>query len=424
MDLSGKVKVEAVLIKMKKYSKLLYAILAVWALCFLSGCEGSPSKMKEPIKVGVLHSQTGPLSLGETSIMNATLLAIEEINRSGGVLGRQVQPVVVDGASDPDIFRYEAKYLIDQEHVVAIFGCLTSACRKAVKEVVESRKSILFYPIFYEGLEASPNVIYLGAAPNQSVMPAVKWAHEHFGNRYLVLGSESIFSLALIEIIKEHVNALGGSISEIYLSQRGGDHFNQVIQTIKDDKPDAIFSTQGSFLNELFFKELEKAEGVSSDIPIFLFGMSSMKKTKYMMGKYVTWDYYDESSKEGGNSFVKAFYDKYEEEAESIAEPMETAYLGVKLWAKAVAQAESADPQLVLQFLPNQSIQGGHRFLHISAENNHTYRQVRLGRVTQEGLYEVIWDSEVPVPPEPYPMFRTPQEWDRFMEALLERTHV
>ena len=183
-----------------------FVLLAVAAM-FLSGCD-----KPKPIRIGILHSMTGTMAISEKSVADATQLAIEELNQKGGLLGRPIEVIVADGKSDAETFAREAQRLIQQEKVVALFGCWTSASRRTVKPVVERLNHLLFYPVQYEGLESSPNIVYTGAAPNQQIIPAVKWAMDNIGTSFFLVGSDYVFPHTANAIIRDQVKALRGDI--------------------------------------------------------------------------------------------------------------------------------------------------------------------------------------------------------------------
>lgn len=371
-----------------------------------------------PLKVGILHSQHGLLADTEKTIMNATLLAIQEINSKGGVLGRDILPIMADGKSSPLIFKKEAERLIKEEGVSAIFGGFTSDSRQAIREVVEREASILFYPMQYEGLEQSKNIIYMGACPNQGAIPAVSWAFKHLGKRFAILGYHSRYSYALNSVIKDHIHALGGELVLERYFERSNPDFSELIADLEKEKIEVILTSQGYYLSHIFFDTLSHAKPEIRDIPIFMFGISSMHISSFMQGKYVIWNYYDPIGPALRElHFVKAYREKFGDEG-TISDPMVSAYLGVYLWAKAVAQAESARPERVLAYLPSQSIEGPYGLVYISPENNHSYRNVYISRIMEDGLPDIVWHSTVPVAPEPFPTFRSVEEWQTVLQNL------
>ncbi len=392
-------------------------------LCFglylvLPACKSEKAITLPPIKVGILHSQHGLLADTEKAIMNATLLAIQEINSQGGVLGRDILPIVGDGKSSPPIFKKEAERLIKEEGVSAIFGGFTSDSRQAIREIVEREASILFYPMQYEGLEQSKNIIYMGACPNQGAIPAISWAFKNLGKRFAILGYPSRYSYALNAVIKDHIHALGGDLVLECYFERSNPDFSELIAALEREKVEVVLTSQGYYLSHIFFDTLSHAKPELRDLPIFMFGISSMHISSFMEGKYVIWNYYDQVNPvPQGLDFVKAYGEKFGHEG-AISDPMVSAYLGVYLWSKAVAQAESASPDKVLAYLSSQSIEGPYGLVYISPENNHSYRNVYISRIMEDGSPAVVWQSTVPVAPEPFPAFHSLEEWQTILDKL------
>ncbi|MFZ2406888.1 MAG: transporter substrate-binding protein, partial [Methylobacter sp.] len=224
-----------------------------------------------PIKIGVLHSLTGTMAVSEKPLVDAVRLAVEEINAQGGLLGKPVEIVVADGKSDPDVFAQEAERLIEREHVSVLFGCWTSASRKAVKPVVEKHRHLLFYPVQYEGMEQSANIIYTDAAPNQQIVPGTRWAAQKFGQRVYLVGSDYVFPRTANIIIADLINISGGKIlGERYLPLGSAD-VAAIIEDIARKKPDVVLNTLNGDSNAAFFSALAAA-GLS-DLPLVSFSV-------------------------------------------------------------------------------------------------------------------------------------------------------
>ncbi|MGH8659546.1 MAG: urea ABC transporter substrate-binding protein, partial [Gammaproteobacteria bacterium] len=250
----------------------------------------------EPIRVGILHSLTGTMAISETSVAEATVMAIEEINQQGGLLGRKIEPRVVDGRSDWPTFAKEAERLITEENVSAIFGCWTSACRKTVKRVVEKYNHLLLYPVQYEGLEQSPYIVYTGAAANQQLIPAVKWCFDHLGRKLFLIGSDYVFPRTANAIIKDHIAALKGKVlGEEYILLGSGD-VKGVVRKIAQTRPDVILNTINGDTNVAFFKELRTAGITPKEIPTMSFSIAEdelrILGAAEMAGDYASWNYF------------------------------------------------------------------------------------------------------------------------------------
>jgi len=376
---------------------------------------------KQPIKVGVLHSLTGTMAISATSVCDATLLAIEELNAAGGVLGRRIEPVVADGKSDWPTFASEAERLITREHVAVVFGCWTSAGRKTVKPIFEKHDHLLFYPVQYEGLEQSPNIIYTGAAPNQQILPAVKWSFDHLGRRFFLVGSDYVFPRTANAIIKAQVTALGGEIvGEEYL-RLGSSEAAAVVQKIVQARPTVILNTINGDSNVAFFAALRGAGITPARIPTVSFSLAEGElrhmDARTMAGDYAAWNYFQSVDSPENRRFVEAFRARYGRDRVTD-DPMEAAYFGVQLWARAVTTAGTTNAKEVRKALHGQSLAAPEGIVTIDAATQHTWKVVRVGKILPDGQFEVVWSSEYPVRPIPYPEFRTPVEWESFLTQL------
>lgn len=371
---------------------------------------------KHPVKVGILHSMTGTMAISEKAVIDSTLFAINEINQKGGILGREIIPVIVDCKSDLKTFAIEAERLIIGEKVSVVFGCWTSASRKTVKPIFERYNHLLFYPVQHEGLEESPNIIYTGATPNQQIIPAIKWCFKNIGMKFFLVGSDYIFPRIANTIIKDFVIANGGEIvGEEYLFL-GSKDVNQIIQNIKKTGPDIILNTINGDSNITFFKELRKTGITPAMIPTMLFSIgenevNTIGKT-IMSGDFASWNYFQCLETKENINFVKMLKNKYGQD-KVVSGPMETAYLGVHLWAKAVEAANTFDINKVREELQYQSFIAPEGVVHISKKNNHMLKIARIGKVKDGGQFDIIWTSEKFIRPQPYLSYRTKEEWDK-----------
>ncbi len=405
----------------KNTLKIILPILLFFALWSYLGNLSSFWPNRKPIKVGVLHSLTGTMAISETSVRDATLLAIEEINQRGGVLGRPILPIVVEGKSDWPTFAREAERLITGDQVSVVFGCWTSASRRTVKPVFEKYDHLLFYPVQYEGLEASPNIIYTGAAPNQQIIPAVKWAFDHLGKKIFLVASDYVFPRSANAIIKDQTAALRGTIVGEEYILLGSTDVKEVVQKIIKAHPDVILNTINGDTNVAFFKEL-RAAGIRPDkIPTLSFSIAEDElrslDIKTMVGDYAAWNYFQSVDTEENKVFVKNFKAKYG--ADRVTDdPMEAGYFGVYLWAQAVQDAGTDAVLSVRKALPNQSYKGPGGIVYIDAENNHTWKTVRIGKIQADGQFDIVWSSENLIRPVPYPIYRSKSEWNQFLLNL------
>jgi urea transport system substrate-binding protein len=416
------------------WRQVLAGIMVSTLILLTGGCDREAAQ-REVIKVGILHSQSGPLAASEKPVLDATLMAIKEVNERQLIPGVRVVPVVADGRSDPATFAREADRLITEEDVVAIFGCWTSASRKAVKTVVEQYDNLLFYPVQYEGIESSPNIVYLGAAPNQQIIPAVHWAMENLGTKFFLVGSDYIFPHTANAIIKDQLYAFGAqAVGEAYLPLSGQQlregELDAVIAQIKETQPDVILNTLNGSLNTLFFRKLREAGITSADIPTvsFSIGENEVREAgvRDMVGDYAAWNYFQSIDSAANRAFLDKIRATLGEDA-NASDPMEAAYDGVMLWAKALADARESriktfdnfyDTDAVRQFMDDQSLLAPEGMVFVYAQNQHLFKTVRIGQIQPDGNFAIIWQSEIPVRPEPYPVFRTKDEWETFISTL------
>ena len=378
---------------------------------------------ENPIKVGVLHSLSGTMSISETAVADATLLAIEEINDRGGILGREVVPVVKDGRSDWNTFALEAKNLIVEDKVSVVFGGWTSASRKTMKPIFEEYNHLLFYPIQYEGLEKSPNIIYTGASPNQQVLPAVDWAYENLGQRFFLVGSDYVFPRSANEIIKEKIHELGGTIVGEEYKLLGDENFKDVVDKIIESKPDVILNTINGDSNCSFFNELRQRGITPNVIPTISFSIAEDEikiiGAEKMAGDYAAWNYFQSLDNKYNNNFVKNFKKKYGEDR-VVDDPMEAGYVGVYLYAKAVAAAGTDDISAVREKLKGLTFHAPEGTVGIDPQNQHLNKVVRIGQVLPNGQFKIVSSSENPIKPVPFPKYKTEEQWNVFLDNLYQ----
>lgn len=400
----------------------------------LTGCRW-PGTSGPPIRVGVLHSLTGTMAISERAVVDGTLLGIDEINQAGGLLGRRVEAVVVDGRSDAEEFERQAKILIEEkekkeekkeekeEYVSVLFGCWTSSSRKRVKTVVEERDSLLFYPASYEGLETSPNIVYTGAAPNQQLAPAVAWSLEHLGRRCFLVGSDYVYPRAAHAIIRDYWSALGGEVvGEEYLPL-GSARVHPVIEMIRERKPDLIFNAISGDTNVSFFRSL-RAAGISSQgTPTMSLGLAEEElralDASDLVGDYAAHSYFQSLDSAENERFVRSFQRRYGSDRVT-SDPIEAGYISTKLWAQAVTQAGTDQAPAVRQAIARQSLAAPEGMVYVDPETQHTWKSVHIGRVRMDGQFEVVWSSTKPVRPVPYPITRTRAAWAAFLDVLYQ----
>lgn len=378
-----------------------------------------------PIVVGILHSRTGPMAISEKSMIDAEVLALEQINANGGVLGRRVEWIIADGQSDWPTYARQAQKLIVDDHVRVIFGCWTSASRKNVKPVVEEHNHLLLYPMAYEGLEQSPNIVYTGAAPNQQLIPTVKWSYDTLhARRFFLVGSDYVWPHSINEIVKDQIRALGAEVvGEEYIFF-GSAEVDDAVAKIKKTKPDVILSAVVGDTNVPFYDRLRR-EGIKpEETPVISFSIAEdelrVLSRKDMAGNYAAWNYFESIDRPENRKFVKEFKAKFGADRVT-SDVMAAAYDSVHLWAQAVSEAESDDVEVVRRFIRHQSLNAPEGVVSVDYDTQHTWRPVYIAKMRDDGQFDIVWTSEKPVRPVPYPISRSKSEWDEFLIGLFNR---
>jgi len=375
-----------------------------------------------PVRIGILHSLSGSMSVSESGVVDAILLAVEEINQKGGVLGRRVEAVVADGRSDDAVFRSEAERLITEVEVVTLFGCWTSSSRKQVKEVVEQHNHLLFYPVQFEGMELSPNIIYTGAAPNQQIIPAVRWAFAfRKRRRFYIIGSDYVFPRAASEVIKDELKEMGVEpIGETFVPL-GHDEFAEIAATIAESEADVILNLLNGQSNISFFHALRAAGVKSADVPTFSFSIAEPElrslNVEKMVGDYAAWSYFHDVDTPENQDFVAKFQKKYNP-TRLISDPMQTGYMSLFLWAQAVKQAGNFEPTAIRDAVRGQTLLAPEGEVTIDPKTQYTEKPSRIGQINESGRFEIVVASQGSHEPEPFPDSRTPEAWREFLKAL------
>ena len=388
---------------MKNVFKFVGVTLTAVAIMGLASC--SKKEDSKTVKVGILHSLSGTMAISETSVRDAELLAINEINAKGGVLGKQIVVVQEDGASEPQIFAEKARKLIQNDKVATIFGCWTSASRKAVKPVVEETGALLWYPVQYEGMEASPNIMYMGAAPNQQAVPAVEFCAESFGTNMFLVGSDYVFPRTANKIIKAQLASIGGSVAGEEYTPMGHTDFATIVSKIQAAKPDCIINTLNGDSNVAFFKQLTDA-GITADvIPVMSFSIAEEEVggvgIENLKGHYVAWNYYQTTETTKNSAFVTAYKAAYGEKRVTD-DPIEAGYIGVYLWAMAAEKAGSFDVAKICESAKGLSFDAPEGKVTLDGDNQHIYKPVRIGKINETGLIDEVWATKGAVKPDPY----------------------
>jgi urea transport system substrate-binding protein len=356
-------------------------------------------------KVGILHSLTGTMAISEITVANATELAIEEINAAGGVLGKKLEIVKEDGASDWPTFAQKAEKLIQQDKVSVVFGAWTSASRKSLLPVFEKYNSLLFYPVQFEGNECSPNIIYSGAQPNQQALPALDFALEKGFKKIFLLGSDYVYPRTANLILKKHITAKKATLSGEEYMALGGTEFASIISKIKASGPQVIINTLNGDSNVAFFKQYKAAGYDAAKLPVISFSIAEQEAqaigTELLNGQYAAWNYFQSLENAANKKFVAAYKKKFGADS-VITDPMIHGYVDVYLWKAAAIKAKSLEPMAVRKAIVGikwaDSPLGP-----ISVEKNGSITQrVYIGESGEGGQFKILWQSKAVVKPQPY----------------------
>lgn len=356
------------------------------------------------VRVGILHSLSGTMAISEASLKDAELMAIAQINAAGGVLGRRIEAVIEDGASDPATFALKARKLLEQDKVVTIFGGWTSACRKAVLPVLEELNALLWYPVEYEGLECSRHIFYTGICPNQQVGPAVDWLLQNIGNRFYLLGSDYVFPRAANKIIKAQLKRKGGLLAGEEYVPLGATEFGDAIARIKLAKPDVVFNTLNGGSNLAFYQQYHDAGIRAEDIPIMAISVSEEELrgigSNAVAGHYASWSYFQTIDTPQNRTFVENFKRHYGADRVT-SDPIATAHFQVHLWKQAAEKAGSFDIDLLREAAYGQTFEapGGQV---IVESNNHLQKPCYIGKILPNGQFQIVFTSPGMIKPQPW----------------------
>ncbi|TAG06719.1 MAG: ABC transporter substrate-binding protein [Cytophagia bacterium] len=400
--------------------KKIYYFICLIIISFFTACQ---NQSNQTIKVGILHSLSGTMAISEKDVKDATLLAIEEINKNGGILGKKLEPIVVDGKSNWEHFAKMADSLIDKAKVKVVFGCWTSASRKTVKPVFEKYNHLLFYPVQYEGVEKSKNIVYTGTAPNQQIIPAVKWFFDNVGTKVFIVGSDYVYPRTASQVIQDQIKILGGKVVGDEYVPLGSKDVKTMVEKIIKAKPDFILNNINGDTNVEFFKALRKAGITPEKTPTCSFSVAEAElismQVPDVVGDYAAWSYFQSYQSIENTVFIKKYKAKYGQD-KVLDDPMETGYFGVYLWAESVRKASSFEPKDVQKHLSESSFLAPEGLVYIDGETQHTWRPTRIGKINSKGQFDITWDSEKAVKPQPYPSSRSKSEWDEFLLKLFQ----
>ncbi|HLE66324.1 MAG TPA: urea ABC transporter substrate-binding protein [Burkholderiales bacterium] len=409
--------------KRRTFIRQLALSAAVAAIGF--GSSGLYAQQKT-VKVGVLHSLSGTMAISETVLKDTVLMAIEEINAKGGVMGAKIEPVVVDPASNWPLFAEKARQLITQDKVATVFGCWTSVSRKSVLPVFEELNGLLFYPVQYEGEEISKNVFYTGAAPNQQAIPAVEYLMSKDGGaakRWVLLGTDYVYPRTTNKILRAFLKSKGVAEADIMeeYTPFGHSDYQTIIAKIKkfaaEGKRTAVVSTINGDSNVPFYKELGNQGLKATDVPVVAFSVGEEElrgvDTKPLVGHLAAWNYFMSLKNATNDEFTRkwAAYAK----AKNLAghkdkpltnDPMEATYIGVYMWKQAVEKAKSFDVNKVTAAMAGQTFTAPSGITSkMDEKNHHLHKAVFIGEVKADGQFNVVWKTKGPVKAQPWSPF-------------------
>lgn len=371
----------------------------------------SPSR-QPPLRIGVLYDLSGGLSVGGHSLSDAVRLATEELNAAGGVLGRRLELVLADARSQPTTAAREAERLITRERVDVLFACWTSACRKAVKPVVEKHRHLMVYAVQYEGLEQSPHILYTGSTANQQIVPGTRWAFDRLGRRVFLVGSDYVFPRVANHLIADLVRATDGDLLGDRYRPLGSTDFTGIVEEIRRVRPDVVFNTINGSSNQAFFQALAAAGLHDQPVVSFSVGEAELQAMPELRRRrhYAVWSYFQSLPGAANQRFIQAWRQRYGADRVT-SDPSEAAYAGVKLWAQAVEAAGTAALDVVNLTLRRQSLAAPSGVLAVDGATRHLWKTARIGEARPQGGFDLVLDLGEPLRPTPFPATRNREDW-------------
>ena len=363
----------------------------------------------DTIKVGVLHSLSGTMAISETTLKDTILMMVEEQNAAGGLLGKNLEAVVVDPASNWPLFAEKARELIEKEEVDVIFGCWTSVSRKSVLPVFEELNGLLFYPVQYEGEESSKNVFYTGAAPNQQAIPAVDYLRDEIGaQRWVLAGTDYVYPRTTNKILEAYLKANGVADEEIMINYTpfGHSDWQSIVSDIKKfgsaGKKTAVVSTINGDANVPFYKELGNQDISAEDIPVIAFSVGEEElsgiDTGPLVGHLAAWNYFMSVDAEVNDDFIDSWLDFIDDEDRVTNDPMEAHYIGFKMWVEAVKKAGTTDSDAVQDAIIGVSVPNLSGGIATMMPNHHITKPVLIGEIQDDGQFDIVWETSGSVP--------------------------
>jgi len=401
--------------------------LPSWGLLLLQLAIAAPAAADEPaIKVGILHSLSGTMAISEAVLKDTVLMLIADQNKRGGLLGRKLEPVIVDPASDWDLFAAKARDLLTTQQVAVVFGCWTSASRKSVLPVFEQNNGLLFYPVQYEGEESSRNIFYTGATPNQQAIPAVRYLMSKEGGevrRWFLLGTDYVYPRTTNRILNAYLATTGVSPEDITTNYTpfGNSDWREIIDKIKAfgsaGKKTAVISTINGDANTAFYKELAAQSVDAATIPVMAFSISERElrgvDPKPLVGHLAAWNYFDSVRSKENDAFIKLWADFNGERDTITNDPMEATFIGFRMWAQAVAQAGTTSVDAVRQAMYGQRLKAPSGFEVVMNTNHHLSKPAMIGKINASGTFDVIWQSINPI---------RADAWSKYIPESAKRT--
>ncbi|MCU1371232.1 MAG: urtA [Ilumatobacteraceae bacterium] len=358
----------------------------------------------DTVKLGFLNSTSGAMAISEQTVRDSLILAAEEINADGGILGKQIEYVEEDGASDPPVFAEKINKLLTEDQVAAVFGGWTSASRKAMLPVVEGADGLLFYPVQYEGLEASENIYYTGATTNQQIIPAMDFLKEQGVKTLFLAGSDYVFPRTANKIIKQYAKELGIEIvGEEYVPLDSDDWTTQVAKIAKA-KPDFVFNTINGSSNVGFIKAYYEAGLGPDNSPIISVSIAEEEAPSMgedVSGQYAAWNYFQSVESPENDTFIKAFQEKYGDDRPT-SDPMEAAYTSLYLYKNIVEKAKSFCVDAVNGAADGVTFAAPEGEVTVNGENHHIAKTGLIGQINDDNQFDIVWDSEKPIEPDPF----------------------
>lgn len=359
----------------------------------------------DTIKIGFLNSLSGTMAISEQTVRDSLDLAAEEINAAGGVLGKQLEVVAEDGASEPTVFAEKAEKLISSDCVAAVFGGWTSSSRKAMLPVFEGNDALLFYPVQYEGLEASPNVFYTGATTNQQIIPGMDYLKEQGKTKVFLVGSDYVFPRTANKIINAYAEANGIEIVGEEYAPLGHTDFSTIVNKLKASGADAVFNTLNGDSNVAFFKEYKNVGLTADAVPVVSVSIAEEEVggigVENVAGQLTAWNYYQTVESPTNAEFVAAFQEKYGADRPT-SDPMEAAYTSLYLWKGMVEKAESFDVADIQEAADGVTFDAPEGTVTVNGDNHHIAKTAYVGEIREDGLIYPVWQSDGPIEPDPF----------------------